>query len=110
MTNKKLPTELPPCPIETTLLLLSNKWTILILRDLFDGTKRFGELKKSLTGVSQKVLTANLRTLEEKGIVRRKIYPEVPPRVEYSLTELGTTLKPVIDSMKEWGEYYKTRV
>lgn len=110
MTNKKLPTELPPCPIETTLLLLSNKWIILILRDLFDGTKRFGELKKSLTGVSQKVLTANLRTLEEKGIVRRKIYPEVPPRVEYSLTELGTTLKPVIDSMKEWGEYYKTRV
>ncbi len=110
MTNKKLPTELPPCPIETTLLLLSNKWTILILRDLFDGTKRFGELKKSLTGVSQKVLTANLRTLEEKGIVRRKIYPEVPPRVEYSLTELGTTLKPVIDSMKEWGEYYKTRI
>lgn len=110
MTNKKLPTELPPCPIEITLLLLSNKWTILILRDLFDGTKRFGELKKSLTGVSQKVLTANLRTLEEKGIVRRKIYPEVPPRVEYSLTELGTTLKPVIDSMKEWGEYYKTRV
>ena len=110
MTNKKLPTELPPCPIETTLLLLSNKWTILILRDLFDGTKRFGELKKSLTGVSQKVLTANLRTLEEKVIVRRKIYPEVPPRVEYSLTELGTTLKPVIDSMKEWGEYYKTRI
>ena len=110
MTNKKLPTELPPCSIETTLLLLSNKWTILILRDLFDGTKRFGELKKSLTGVSQKVLTANLRTLEEKGIVRRKIYPEVPPRVEYSLTELGTTLKPVIDSMKEWGEYYKTRI
>lgn len=110
MTNKKLPTELPPCPIETTLLLLSNKWTILILRDLFDGTKRFGELKKSLTGVSQKVLTANLRILEEKGIVRRKIYPEVPPRVEYSLTELGTTLKPVIDSMKKWGEYYKTRI
>lgn len=110
MTNKKLPTELPPCPIETTLLLLSNKWTILILRDLFDGTKHFGELKKSLTGISQKVLTANLRTLEEKGIVHRKVYPEVPPRVEYSLTELGTTLKPVIDSMKEWGEYYKTRV
>lgn len=110
MTNKKLPTELPPCPIETTLLLLSNKWTILILRDLFDGTKRFGELKKSLTGISQKVLTANLRTLEEKGIVHRKVYPEVPPRVEYSLTELETTLKPVIDSMKEWGEYYKTRV
>lgn len=72
--------------------------------------KAFWRTKKSLTGISQKVLTANLRTLEEKGIVHRKVYPEVPPRVEYSLTELGTTLKPVIDSMKEWGEYYKTRV
>lgn len=110
MTNKKLPTELPACPVEITLLLLSNKWTILILRDLLDGTKRFGELKKSLSGVSQKVLTANLRTLEEKGIVHRKVYPEVPPRVEYSLTNLGITLKPVIDSMQKWGEYYKTRI
>lgn len=72
--------------------------------------KAFWRTKKSLTGISQKVLTANLRTLEEKGIVHRKVYPEVPPRVEYSLTELGTTLKPVIDSMKEWGKYYKTRV
>lgn len=110
MTSKKLPTDLPACPVETTLLLLSNKWTILILRDLIDGTKRFGELKKSLAGVSQKVLTANLRSLEEKGIVDREVYPEVPPRVEYSLTELGKTLKPIIDSMHEWGEFYKARV
>ena len=110
MTNKKLLTELPACPVETTLLLLSNKWTILIFRDLLDGTKRFGELRKSLSRVSQKVLTANLRTLEEKGIIHRKVYPEVPPRVEYSLTDLGITLKPVIDSMQKWGEYYKTRI
>ena len=110
MTNKKLPTELPACPVETTLLLLSNKWTILILRDLLDGTKRFGELRKSLSGVSQKVLTANLRTLEEKGIIHRKVYPEVPPRVEYSLTDLGITLTPVLDSMQIWGEHYNTRI
>ena len=81
MTNKKLPSNLPACPVEVTLLLLSNKWTILILRDLFTGTKRFGELKKSLNGVSQKVLTANLRSLEEKGIIEREVFPEVPPRV-----------------------------
>lgn len=110
MTSKKLPAELPACPVETTLLLLSNKWTILILRDLLEGTKRFGELKKSLGSVSQKVLTANLRSLEEKGIVSRKVYPEVPPRVEYSITELGSTLKPIIDSMHAWGEYYKKQV
>lgn len=110
MTNKKLPTTLPACPVETTLLILSNKWTILILRDLLDGTKRFGELKKSLNGVSQKVLTENLRSLEEKGILIRKVYPEVPPRVEYTLTELGRTLEPITESMYAWGEYYKSRV
>ena len=92
MPNKKLPSNLPACPVEVTLLLLSNKWTILILRDLLSGTKRFGELKKSLSGVSQKVLTANLRSLEEKGIIVREVYPEVPPRVEYTLTDLGRTL------------------
>ena len=92
MPNKKLPSNLPACPVEVTLLLLSNKWTILILRDLFTGTKRFGELKKSLNGVSQKVLTANLRSLEEKGIIEREVSPEVPPRVEYRLTDLGKTL------------------
>ena len=102
MPNKKLPSNLPACPVEVTLLLLSNKWTILILRDLLTGTKRFGELKKSLSGVSQKVLTANLRSLEEKGIIEREVYPEVPPRVEYTLTDLGKTLEPIIDSMYAW--------
>lgn len=108
MPNKKLPSNLPACPVEVTLLLLSNKWTILILRDLLTGTKRFGELKKSLSGVSQKVLTANLRSLEEKGIIEREVYPEVPPRVEYTLTDLGKTLEPIIDSMHAWGEFYKS--
>ena len=81
---------------------------ILILRDLFTGTKRFGELKKSLNGVSQKVLTANLRSLEEKGIIEREVSPEVPPRVEYKLTDLGKTLDPIIKSMHDWGEFYKS--
>lgn len=108
MPNKKLPSNLPACPVGVTLLLLSNKWTILILRDLLSGTKRFGELKKSLSGVSQKVLTANLRSLEEKGIIVREVYPEVPPRVEYTLTDLGKTLEPIIDSMHAWGEFYKS--
>jgi len=108
MPNKKLPSNLPACPVEVTLLLLSNKWTILILRDLFTGTKRFGELKKSLNGVSQKVLTANLRSLEKKGIIEREVFPEVPPRVEYRLTDLGKTLDPIIKSMHDWGEFYKS--
>lgn len=108
MPNKKLPSNLPACPVEVTLLLLSNKWTILILRDLFTGTKRFGELKKSLNGVSQKVLTANLRSLEEKGIIEREVFPEVPPRVEYRLTDLGKTLDSIIKSMHDWGEFYKS--
>ena len=108
MPNKKLPSNLPACPVEVTLLLLSNKWTILILRDLFTGTKRFGELKKSLNGVSQKLLTANLRSLEEKGIIEREVFPEVPPRVEYRLTDLGKTLDPIIKSMHDWGEFYKS--
>ena len=108
MPNKKLPSNLPACPVEVTLLLLSNKWTILILRDLFTGTKRFGELKKSLNGVSQKVLTANLRSLEEKGIIEREVSLEVPPRVEYRFTDLGKTLDPIIKSMHDWGEFYKS--
>ena len=108
MPNKKLPSNLPACPVEVTLLLLSNKWTILILRDLFTGTKRFGELKKSLNGVSQKVLTANLHSLEEKGIIEREVFPEVPPRVEYRFTDLGKTLDPIIKSMHDWGEFYKS--
>lgn len=101
--------ELPACPVETTLTLIGDKWKVLILRDLMPGTKRFGELKKSVGNVSQKVLTAQLRTMEESGLVNRKVYAEVPPRVEYSLTELGKSLKPILDSMRAWGEAYKTK-
>ena len=101
--------ELPACPVETTLTLIGDKWKVLILRDLMPGTKRFGELKKSVGNVSQKVLTAQLRTMEESGLVNRKVYAEVPPRVEYSLTELGNSLKPILDSMRAWGEAYKAK-
>ena len=103
-------TELPACPVETTLTLISDKWKVLILRDLMTGTKRFGELKKSIGGVSQKVLTAQLRQMEESGLLTRKVYPEVPPRVEYTLTELGYSLKPILDAMWTWGEEYKKRI
>lgn len=102
--------ELPACPVETTLTLIGDKWKVLILRDLMPGTKRFGELKKSVGGVSQKVLTAQLRDMEENGLVSRKVYAEVPPRVEYSLTELGKSLKPILDAMQNWGEGYKASV
>jgi Predicted transcriptional regulators len=102
---KKL--ELPACPVETTLILMGDKWKILIVRDLLTGTKRFGELKKSLTGISQKVLTSHLRVLEANGLVNRKVYAQVPPKVEYSLTETGESLKSVLDSMQNWGEEYK---
>ena len=95
------------CPVETTLTLIGDKWKVLILRDLMPGTKRFGELKKSVGNVSQKVLTAQLRAMEENGLVHREVYAEVPPRVEYSLTELGKSLKPILDSMRAWGEDYK---
>ena len=101
--------ELPACPVETTLTLIGDKWKVLILRDLMPGTKRFGKLKKSVGNVSQKVLTAQLRTMEESGLVNRKVYAEVPPRVEYSLTELGKSLKPILDSMRAWGEAYKAK-
>lgn len=99
--------ELSACPVETTLTLIGDKWKVLILRDLMPGTKRFGELKKSIGGVSQKVLTAQLRAMEKSGLVTRTVYPEVPPRVEYSLTELGRSLKPILDAMQSWGEGYK---
>lgn len=101
--------ELPACPVETTLMLIGDKWKVLILRDLMPGTKRFGELKRSVGNVSQKVLTAQLRDMEQKGLVERKVYAEVPPRVEYSLTELGRSLKPVLDAMWDWGEGYKAQ-
>ena len=100
--------ELPACPVETTLTLIGDKWKVLILRDLMPGTKRFGELKKSIGNVSQKVLTVQLRAMEESGLVHREVYAEVPPRVEYSLTELGKSLKPILDSMWAWGEEYKS--
>ena len=99
--------EWPACPVETTLMLIGDKWKILILRDLLTGTKRFGELKKSIGHVSQKVLTAQLRDMEANGLVHRKVYAEVPPRVEYSLTELGQSLKPITDAMGAWGEKYQ---
>lgn len=99
--------ELPACPVETTLLMISDKWKVLILRDLLDGTKRFSELRRSVGSVSQKVLTANLRQMERDGLVHREVFPEVPPRVEYSLTETGQTLQPVIEAMKNWGTQYK---
>lgn len=102
--------QLPACPVETTLTLISDKWKILILRDLSSGTKRFGELKKSVTGVSPKVLTSNLRQMEDSGIVNRVVYAEVPPKVEYSLTELGYSLEPVLDAMAIWGTEYKKKI
>lgn len=102
--------ELPPCPVATTVGLIGNKWKLLIIRDLLAGTKRFGELRKSVTGISQKVLTDNLRSLEEDGLLTRKVYAEVPPRVEYTLSELGCSLKPIMDSMAEWGNHYKQLV
>ena len=101
--------ELPACPVETTLMLIGDHWKVLILRDLMGGTKRFGELKKSIGTVSQKVLTAQLRDMEEKGLLTRKVYAEVPPRVEYTLTETGYSLKPILDSMWAWGADYKAK-
>ena len=101
--------DLPACPVETTLTLISDKWKVLILRDLMPGARRFGELKKSLGGVSQKVLTAQLREMEGSGLLTRTVYPEVPPHVEYTLTELGRSLKPVLDAMQAWGEKYKAQ-
>ena len=98
------PKDLPACPVETTLTLIGDKWKVLILRDLMTGTKRFGELKRTVGGVSQKVLTAQLRDMEAKGLLSRTVYPEVPPRVEYSLTERGKSLIPILDQMCEWGD------
>lgn len=101
---------LPACPVETTLTLISDKWKVLILRDLLPGTKRFGELKRSIGSVSQKVLTAQLRQMEESGLLTRTVFPEVPPRVEYTLTELGYSLKPILDAMLTWGADYQAMV
>ena len=100
---------LPACPVETTHMLIGSKWKVLILRDLMPGTKRFGELRRSIGSVSQKVLTAQLRDMEACGLVDRRVYAEVPPRVEYSLTELGRSLRPILDAMWAWGEAYKVK-
>jgi DNA-binding HxlR family transcriptional regulator len=98
---------LPDCPVETTLLLIGDHWKTLIVRDLLSGTKRFGELRKSITNISQKTLTEHLRYMEEHGLINRKVYAEVPPKVEYSLTDLGKSLKPIYNEMLKWGKNYK---
>ena len=101
--------EMPACPVATTVALIGSKWKLLIIRNLRQRPWRFNELKKDLQGVSQKVLTDSLRSLEEDGVIVRTVYPEVPPRVEYSLTELGRSLKPILDAMWNWGEEFKAR-
>lgn len=100
---------LPLCPVEVTLTLISDRWKVLILRDLLSGTKRFGELKKSIGSISQKVLTSNLRSMEEDGLVSRKVYAQVPPRVEYTLTETGESLRPILAAMQKWGQQYQAQ-
>jgi Predicted transcriptional regulators len=99
--------ELPACPVATTLMLIGNKWKIFIMQRLLDRVWRFNELQKEIEGISQRVLTDNLREMENDGIVVRTVYPEVPVRVEYSLSPVGETMRPIIDSMYEWGMQYK---
>ena len=106
MSNEK---PLPACPVETTLSLISDKWTVVIIRDLLTGTKRLNELMRSVTGITQKVLTSHLRNMEANGLLVRKVYPEIPPKVEYTLTETGYSLKPILDAMYTWGENYKSK-
>ncbi|MTD40062.1 transcriptional regulator [Erwinia sp. CPCC 100877] len=98
--------ELPFCPVATTVDLIGNKWKLLIMRELLTGTKRFNEMHKAIDGISQKVLTENLRKMEEDGIIKRKVYAVVPPKVEYSLSNLGDSLRPIIASMSDWGTAY----
>ena len=100
--------ELPECPVATTVQLIGSKWKLLILRNLLVRTWRFNELRKGLDGISQKVLTDSLRSMEEDGIITRTVYPEVPPRVEYALSELGESMRPIIKSMEDFGNYYKS--
>lgn len=102
--------EMPACPVATTVSLIGSKWKLLIIRNLLTRTWRFNELKKDLNGISQKVLTDSLRSMEADGLVVRTVYPEVPPRVEYSLSELGETLRPVISAMADWGNEYKAKL
>ena len=102
--------ELPDCPVATTVQLIGNKWKLLILRNLLARPWRFNEMLRSIPGISQKVLTDNLRALENDGIVTRTVYPEVPPRVEYAFSELGDTMRPIIKAMEEWGRNYQKMV
>ncbi|MGL5192460.1 MAG: winged helix-turn-helix transcriptional regulator [Chroococcales cyanobacterium] len=91
------------CPVETTLAIIGGRWKVLILQELFSGVKRFGELHRALAGITQKMLTQQLRELERDGIINRMVYAQVPPKVEYSLTEFGMTLRPILETMHEWG-------
>ena len=102
--------ELPACPVATTVRLIGSKWKLLILRNLMARPWRFNELRRDLEGISQKVLTASLRAMEEDGIITRAVYPEVPPRVEYALSPLGESMRPILDAMEEWGTNYKKRM
>ena len=102
--------ELPECPVATTVSLIGSKWKLLILRNLLNMPWRFNELKKDLNGISQKVLTDSLRSMEEDGLITRTVYPEVPPHVEYALSELGESMRPILTSMQEWGTNYKNNL
>ena len=102
--------ELPACPVATTVQLIGSKWKLLIIRNLLGRPWRFNELRKDLAGISQKVLTDSLRSMEQDGIVIRRVYPEVPPRVEYSLSELGESMRPIIQAMEQWGTDYKAQI
>lgn len=101
---------LPECPVATTVQLIGSKWKLLILRNLLTGTKRFNELLNGIDGISQKMLTSSLKSMVEDGIVTRTAYPEIPPRVEYSLSELGETIRPIIKAMEEYGNQYKSTI
>lgn len=101
--------EMPACPVATTVQLIGSKWKLLIIRNLMQRSWRFNELRRDLEGISQKVLTDSLRSMEEDGILTRTVYPEVPPRVEYALSDLGQSLRPIIEAMAEWGQNYKDR-
>lgn len=99
--------ELPPCPVATTLMLIGNKWKIFIIQQLMDRPFRFSELRCAIPGISEKVLTDNLRAMEKDGLITRTVFPEVPPRTEYALSELGNTMRPIIESMATWGTGYQ---
>ena len=107
MLTKK---ELPPCPVATTLMLIGNKWKIFIIQQLMDKPFRFSELRRAISGISEKVLTDNLRALEKDGLITRTVFPEIPPHTEYALSDLGETMRPIIESMATWGTGYQNLV